>query len=269
MANRQTGVRRALQQEASPSWEAQLIPRVPAVPGGLRSGYVPPPPPVLQAALEPIITSSFRAPEDVPLREPAVRPEGPRRGLSALELLRETFAQRRYGPARYRLHLDEARSGGRPGQQPLSLVSRKDSLPPIHCGWVDVAQGEAQVRSHGVLARRYERRHGHPLPLDEAEYDRFLDKLLDTLFDEGFQILHLVSDEEDLLSTDSRGAWLRSTFRSGRGVTVLVVGAFALGLNAAHLLPKLLQHAPAWSAHVGSWFAQASTWLSRLLSWQF
>jgi hypothetical protein len=195
------------------------------------------------------------------LGEPTIPMGPPRRDPLSTELVKETFAQRRYGPARYKLQIEEAKSGGGLlGQQPLMLVARKEPVPPIFCGWVDPAQGEAQLRSYGVLVRRYERRHGQPPPLSEEEYDRFLDKLMDTLFDGGFQILHLVSDEEEIRPSGWSGRFLPRSFRTGLGVTVLLIGAFALGLNAAHLLPWLLQQVPTWIALTSSIIEQGISW---------
>ncbi len=267
MANRQTSSRRALHQNTARPWEAasQVIPRVPAVTTHQRPAYVPPPPPVPAEFME-LPTSSLRFPEDLQLREapPAQEPWRPR--VLSLEPVKETFTQRRYGPARYRLHIEEAKSADTT-QQSLMLIARKEPVPSLLCGWVDLAQGEAQLRSYGVLVNRYERRHGKPPPLSEEEYDRFLDKLMDTLFDGGFQILHFVSDEEELRPTGWKHRWLRRPFRSGLGAMLLVVGAFALGLNAARLLPWLFQHIPTWIATASSWIQQAASWTTRLLSW--
>jgi hypothetical protein len=266
MATRQTSSRRALHQNTARPWE--FIPKAPqATPRstGQRPAYVtpPPPPPVPDEDLVPRrITSSLRAPEDVLLGEPTVPMGPPRRSPLSTELVKETFAQRRYGPARYRLHIEESKSGGAgiPGQQPLMLIARKEPVPPLLCGWVDPAQGEAQLRSYGVLVHRYQRRHGEPPPLSEDEYDRFLDKLMDTLFDGGFQILHFVSDEEELRPSGWRGRFLRRSFRTGLGVTLLVTGAFALGLNAAHLVPWLFQQFPTWIALTSSGLEQGISW---------
>ena len=267
MATRQTSSRRALHQNTARPWE--FIPKAPpAVPRtGQRPAYVTPEPPLLPPVPdEPLelrrISSSLRAPEDVLWGEPTIPTGPPRRDPLSTELVKETFAQRRYGPARYKLHIEESRSGGGglAGQQPLMLVARKEPVPPIFCGWVDPAQGEAQLRSWGVLVRRYERRHGEPPPLSEEEYDRFLDKLMDTLFDSGFQILHLVSDDEELRPSGWKSLFLQRSFRTGLGVALLVMGAFALGLNAAHLVPKLFQQVPTWIALTSSAIEQGFSW---------
>jgi hypothetical protein len=285
MATRQTSSRRALHQNTARPWEApedaiRLVPELPIIPKapqaaprtGQRPAYVtpePPPPPVPDEDSQPRrITSSLRAPEDVKLveevllGEPTVPMGPPRRHALSTELVKETFAQRRYGPARYRLHIEESKSGagGLPGQQPLMLIARKEPVPSIFCGWVDPAQGEAQLRSYGVVSHRYERRHGEPPPLSEEEYDRFLDRLMDALFDAGFQILHLVSNEEELRPSGWRGRFLRRSFLTGLGVTLLTMGAFALGLNAAHLVPWLVQHVPTWLSLTGSIIEQGISW---------
>jgi hypothetical protein len=282
MANRQTSTRRALQQNPARPWEAQedaiklvpdlpiipkapqVIPRAPSVNTRQRQAYVPPPPPVPDESVE-LPTSSLRFPEDVVLHEPTVPTQPVRRRALSTEPLKEMFAQRRYGPARYRLHIAEGQNSV--GQQPLTLVARKEPVAPLLIGWVDLEQGEAQVRSYGVLVHRHERRHGEPPSLSEEEYDRFLDKLMDTLFDSGFQILHLISDEEELRPAGWKRRWLQRSFRSGLGAALLVVGAFALGLNVARLVPWLFQHVPAWIAQASSWAAQAASWTARLLSW--
>ncbi len=282
MANRHTSSRRALHQNIARPWEAQedaiklvpelpiipkapqVMPRVPAVQTGQRPAYVPPPPPMLEASLE-LPTSSLRFPEDLQLREQTVPTEPWRPRALSMEPVKETFIQRRYGPARYRLHIEEEKTPGT-GQHALMLVARKEPVPPLLCGWVDLAQGEAQVRSYGVLVRRYERRHGEPPLLIEEEYDRFLDKLMDTLFDSGFQILHLVSDEEELRPSGWRAHFRRRFLRSGPGVALLTLGAFALGLNAAHLVPWLFQQVPIWIALAGPWLAQAVFWTTQILN---
>src|SRR5690242_11885832 len=119
MATRQTSSRRALHQNTARPWEAQedairLVPELPIIPKappasprtGQRPAYVtpepPPPPSVPDEDSEPRrITSSLRAPDDVLLGEPTLPMGPPRRDPLSTELVKETFAQRRYGPARY------------------------------------------------------------------------------------------------------------------------------------------------------------------------
>ncbi|HYH97315.1 hypothetical protein [Hyalangium sp.] len=268
--------------DSSMPWEAQeealhlvpelpIIPRAPTVAASRRKGFVPgPPSPDFDRSEEAIITSSFLAPEDLPLPGVEARTEFAQQGVLIADLLRTTFAQRRYGPARYRLHIVEpngpSTGGGRQARQPLSLVSRKESVPAIVCGWVNVAQREAQVRSYGVMAQRYERRHGSTPRLTEEEYGRFLDKLMDTLFDGGFQIVHLVSDDEESQPARKSVRWLQRSSRSGLGVALLVVLAFALGMNAEFLAPGL-QQVPGALSQAGSWVEEGISWLSQVPSW--
>lgn len=249
-------------------WEP--LPKAPAA-TAQRKSYVPLPPPVPEPWDESgnaIITSSFLAPEDLPLEGHAVITELAHQGVT-VDLLRETFVQRRYGPVRYRLHIEEPSGlrtgGGRQTRQPLMLVSRKHPVPAIVCGWVDVEQKEAQVRSFGIVAQRYEDRHGHSPKLSEEEYERFLDKLMDTLFDGGFQILHLVSDENSSRAVQS-ARWLMRACRPSLRVSLMVVGAFALGLSAERLVPGI-QQVPGWLAQAGSWASQGIAWAAHLPSW--
>lgn len=247
------------------------LPKAPAA-TAQRKSYVPLPPPVPEPwddSGDAIITSSFRAPEDLPLEGPAVITELAQQGVLTADLLHETFAHRRYGPVRYRLHIEEpaglSTGGGRQTRQTLTLVSRKHPVPAIVCGWVDVAQREAQIRSYGIVAQRYEDRHGSPPRLSEEEYERFLDKLMDTLFDGGFQVLHLVSDEGSNRAVQS-ARWLMRSCRPSLRVSLWVVGAFALGLSAERLVPGI-QQVPGWLSQAGSWVSQAVSWVAHLPSW--
>jgi len=274
MANRhpEAGTSSSARKHPMPPRHWEGLPKAPTVSASRKSAYVPLPPPVpdlSEDSSEAIITSSFRAPEDLPLPGVAMRTEFAQQGVLIADLLRETFAHRRYGPARYRLHLEEpsgpSTGGGRQARQPLSLVTRREPVPAIVCGWVDVAQREAQVRSYGVVAQRYESRHGYPPKLSEEEYERFVDKLMDTLFDGGFQIVHLVSDEES--RSDTKGLrWLRRSARSSAWVTLLVVLAFALGMNAERLAPGI-QQAPSWLSQAGTWLGLGLSWVAQLPSW--
>lgn len=250
-------------------WE--VLPKAPAA-TAQRKSYVPLPPPVAEPwdeSGDAIITSSFRAPEDLPLEGPAVMTGFAQQGVLMADLLRETFANRRYGPVRYRLHIEEpsgpSTGGGRQARQPLTLISRKHPVPAIVCGWVDVAQKEAQVRSYGIVAQRYEDRHGYPPKISEEEYERFLDKLMDTLFDGGFQILHLVSDEGSSRAVQS-ARWLMRSCRPSLRVSLLVMGAFALGLSTERLVPGI-QQVPGWLAQAGSWLSQGISWAAHLPTW--
>lgn len=249
-------------------WE--VLPKAPAA-SSQRPAYVPLPPPVPEPwgdSGEGIITSSFRAPEDLPIPGVATRTKFAEQGALMADLLKETFAHRTYGPMRYRLHLEQpsgpSTGGGHQARQPLTLVSRKGLVPAIVCGWVNVAQREAQVRSYGIVAQRYASRHGAAPQLSEEEYERFVDKLMDTLFDGGFQIVHLVSDENLGLASQGLRRWMRSARPSLR-VTLLAVGAFALGLSAERWVPGL-QQAPAALSQAGTWMAQGITWIAELPS---
>jgi hypothetical protein len=159
------------------------------------------------------------------------------------DLLRVRFAKRRYGPARYRLRVDDpdgpSTAGGRLARQALSLVSRDGSVPAIVCGWVDVSKREAQLRSHGVVVRRHQRHHGSPPDLSAQEYEKFLRLLMDTLFEGGIRLLLLLPDEQEAPLARPQAESTRGTLSSILGVTLIAALAFILGMHVAHVTPWL------------------------------
>jgi len=205
-----------------------------------------------------LVTSSLRVPADLPTPGGDLRTTFSNQAVMIADLVRERLAQRSYGPAFYRLRIDEpsgpSTAGGLLARQPLSLVPRMDSAPVLVCGWVDVYKKDAQLRSYEVVMRRLLSRQGGSLPITEEAYNRFLQELMDTLFDGGIRILVLVPDEQEAAPSSQLPAPPPPRrFRSFLGAVFFVGLGFALGLNAERLVPWLeqgtlwlTQQAPVW-----------------------
>lgn len=231
------------------SGDLPILPRVPFIPVVTQPGYVPPPPPLADPFEAPHRTSSLRAPEDqaLPRHGAEFRTTFSNEAALIADLLRTRFGKRRYGTVHYRLRIDEpggpSTAGGRLARQSLSLVARKNAAPAIVCGWVDVAKKEAQLRSYGMVVKRQQRHHGSVPALSAQEYERFLQKLMHTLFEGGIRlVLHVPDEQESQQAPTAR----RSPLLTVLGVLGLVALGFVLGMNAERLAP---------------WFEQASSWL--------
>ncbi|WP_224245629.1 hypothetical protein [Hyalangium gracile] len=154
------------------------------------------------------------------------------------------------------------------------LVPGKESEPAILVGWLDVARKEAQVRGHGVMELLHESRYGDAPDLREEEYERFLDKLMDALFESGIRLVMLVPDMLDQEPTlanpmPSSAAQRSAQAMSGaaqptqpsplvtrKGVQLLAL-AFVLGLSAQPLF-SWTAGAIHWLTHAPGWIQQAS-----------
>ena len=236
-----------------------------------RADYTPLPPPVPDFAEERSFTPSLRAPQDRPAPAPMPRARPAKKGTQLSEFLQSKFAERVYGLSRYRLRMgtSAAAASKRRVREPILLVPGKGSQPSILCGWLDVSKNEAQIRSYGVMVLRHESHHGDAPSITEAEYARFLDKLMDTLFDGGIRLVFLIPDTQDFEPTHfnpmpAKTAQVApavqpapSSSRSGLGVLLLVVLAFALGLNAERLFDGSAQ-AISWLTQAPGWFQHAA-----------
>jgi hypothetical protein len=232
--------------------------------------YVPLPPPVPDQDDAPAISGSFMAPADIPLVEQELRSVRAPRGSRILALLQYTFVKRRYGPARYRLRIDEPKQlsaeDEHPARHSLTLVTRNDSAPEIPCGWVDLSKKHAQVRSFAVVAQRHREEYGCAPELGERDYKRFLGTLIETLFDSGVRLV-LLAPEPRTFPLARFVDWLRKgSVLSPLGTTLLLVVAFALGLNAEHLGPWIDQ-LPSWLERASAWGEQGLTWLRQAPAW--
>lgn len=189
------------------------------------------------------ITSSPR--ELASLQDSANRTTFSNQAAMIADVLRDRFARKVYGrnPNRV-LRVDEpegpSTSGGRQARQPLLLVPRKGSAPPILCGWVDVARREAQLRGHESAARRFQAQHGTPLDVFPADYERFIDDMVDTLHSGGIRVRVLMPDEPLSAAEGGTGKAPRHVSLPSWLIALLVTSGVVLGAVIGLILGRRL-----------------------------
>ncbi|WP_158617007.1 hypothetical protein, partial [Corallococcus exercitus] len=157
------------------------------------------------------------------------------------ERLKAELQHKIYGRSPHRiLRVDEpegpSTAGGKQARQAISLVDRKGTAPALVAGWVDVAKGQASLRNHEAVARRYEFQHGSPLELAPEEYEKFLTDVDEVLRTAAIQVRILVPDESAPTRATVGQQVPRATGVAVRWVMLLVAVAFLLGLAAGSLL---------------------------------
>ncbi|MBN8232087.1 hypothetical protein JYK02_31685 [Corallococcus macrosporus] len=157
------------------------------------------------------------------------------------ERLKAELQHKIYGRSPHRiLRVDEpegpSTAGGKQARQAISLVDRKGIAPALVAGWVDVAKGQASLRNHEAVAKRYEFQHGSPLELVPEEYEKFLTDVDEVLRTAAIQVRILVPDESAPTRATVGPQTPRATGVAARWVLLLVVVAFLLGLAAGATL---------------------------------
>ncbi|RKG59594.1 hypothetical protein D7X30_11125 [Corallococcus sp. AB011P] len=157
------------------------------------------------------------------------------------ERLKAELQHKIYGRSPHRiLRVDEpegpSTAGGKQARQAISLVDRKGTAPALVAGWVDVAKGQASLRNHEAVAKRYEFQHGTPLELVPEEYEKFLTDVDEVLRTAAIQVRILVPDESAPTRATVGQQTPRATGVAVRWVMLLVVVAFLLGLGAGATL---------------------------------
>ncbi|AFE05399.1 hypothetical protein COCOR_03720 [Corallococcus coralloides DSM 2259] len=157
------------------------------------------------------------------------------------ERLKAELQHKIYGRSPHRiLRVDEpegpSTAGGKQARQAISLVDRKGSAPALVAGWVDVAKGQASLRNHEAVAKRYEFQHGTPLELVPEEYEKFLTDVDEVLRTAAIQVRILVPDESAPTRATVGQQAPRASGLAVRWVMLLVIVAFLLGLGAGATL---------------------------------
>ncbi|WP_404362333.1 hypothetical protein ACIHQR_20995 [Corallococcus coralloides] len=158
------------------------------------------------------------------------------------ERLKAELQHKIYGRSPHRiLRVDEpegpSTAGGKQARQAISLVDRKGTAPALVAGWVDVAKGQASLRNHEAVAKRFEFQHGTPLELAPEEYEKFLTDVDEVLRTAAIQVRILVPDESAPTRATVGQQAPRATGVAVRWVMLLVIVAFLLGIAAGSLLP--------------------------------
>ncbi|RYZ39821.1 MAG: hypothetical protein EOO71_18475 [Myxococcaceae bacterium] len=156
------------------------------------------------------------------------------------ERLKSELQHKIYGRTPHRiLRVDEpegpSTAGGKQARQAISLVDRKGAAPALVAGWVDVAKGQASLRNHDAVAKRYEFQHGSPLELLPEEYDKFLTDVEEVLRTSAIQVRLLVPDESAPTRAMVGQPVPRAASVPVRWVVLLVTVAFLMGLAGGAL----------------------------------
>jgi hypothetical protein len=102
---------------------------------------------------------------------------------------------------------------------------------------VDVSRQEAQLRSHESVTRRFEAHHGTRMDLAAADYERFLDDVVENLHAADIKVRVIVPEEPAPAPRmpDTAQQAPRSTGLPAWVVGVLVTAAFGLGVLAGRM----------------------------------
>lgn len=104
----------------------------------------------------------------------------------------------------------------------------------IMCGWMDVANREAELRDYAIVRAQFSERYHSPFDVQREEYEALIAALHETLSHHGFFFSRLrvaAPSAEDELSDskgEAGGGWMRTGL-------ILAIGC-AVGLGVAYLL---------------------------------
>jgi hypothetical protein len=142
----------------------------------------------------------------------------------------------------------ESTGGGKMARESIALVPESEgaSGSSIVCGWLDVGQNSAELRSYSVLSDRHKERFGNlAFDLEKAEYETFVAEAQQFLAAEGIA-LSIISEstspavEAPARPSNSGGMQVVSANASGRGIEGTASGGsrpgMGLMLGAAILL---------------------------------
>lgn len=142
----------------------------------------------------------------------------------------------------------ESTGGGKQAREPIALVPEgSEGAGGLVCGWMDVAENRAEMRSFPVLAEMHRRRYQMALELSQQEYDAFLAEARRFFSEEGMP-MHVTDDVPELeaparaaLESPTRASPTRARPSRDGGmspglVAALAGGAVVLGLVLGYVL---------------------------------
>lgn len=150
----------------------------------------------------------------------------------------------------------ESTGGGKMARESIALVPESEgaSGSSVVCGWLDVGQNNAELRSYSVLSDRHKERFGNlAFDLEKAEYEAFVAEAQQFLAAEGIALSIINESTSPAVQApakpgNSGGVQVVSANASGRGLEAqgggrpgmgLMIGAailFGVGIGVAVML---------------------------------
>lgn len=108
------------------------------------------------------------------------------------QLLTLRFARQAVGsevPKRLTVQAPDGPSteGGKRARQSIVLTPVDEGAPgAVMCGWLDIAQRAAELRTHAVVSQSHEDRYHKPLDVAQEQYDALMTDVLNLLSSQAF-----------------------------------------------------------------------------------
>lgn len=120
--------------------------------------------------------------------------------------------------------------GGKRARQSIT-VQQPDGGNALMCGWLDVAQKKAELRTYRVIAEHSEQRYHRPFDVTQGEYDNLMREAQSLLKLQGYEV-HL-HDELAAAAPARVSAVAPAPSEAGSGGKGVIIALVALGLLAA------------------------------------
>jgi hypothetical protein len=157
--------------------------------------------------------------------------------LAASDLVATKFASTKLGgtvPRQVKIEAPkmESTGGGKQARESIVLMPTSgDTAQALTAGFLDVGLRAAEVRSYGVLASAYQQRHKAALDLPQAEYDSFVQQLMQLLSAEGYVVK--IVDEGAQAQKAQAGAVDKPAAGNNMGMMIAIGAVAALVVVAA------------------------------------
>ena len=164
------------------------------------------------------------------------------------DLLTLKFARERFGtevPRYLRVTEPDGPStdGGRKARQAILLCPQQEGLSSnLVCGFIDVVNHHAELRSFAIVKDQFERRHSRSVDISRGEYNRMLDLVQSFLDGQSYETRVMASVPKGTSSahqpSGERGTGTIDSKAEGAGATPLLL-SFSLGFLICYLLTRL------------------------------
>ncbi len=165
------------------------------------------------------------------------------RALTLHDIFAQVFENKRFGGtvlrvARLQALDTDSTGGGKQARMGIALEpesGQQSAAGTLTCGWLDVGQRMAKLRSYPTVAGMYEQHFKKPLDMPDSEYDAFVADIQS--FMEANEIRFSLSEDARVPQRQVSVSTPASA-HSQLNVTV-VIAAFLLGLLAGFVLGKI------------------------------